>query len=288
MTQELKFYCKSSTYVDNLNLSKDYSKLDNVLCGYKNQFEYTNYFSSIFNFSKLDLDISLVRSAFLFIYITEINSLKEFPTNLCLTSSLETLNVADINYKNFMENIVTKPLPINFHSKKINTYVKINITSIIKELINNNSNFNIIIKTINEYPTYFLNINSSSSKYPPYIEIKMMDKKLENSIYSVDNNINIYSDIFKKIEEQNTIISNLTKQILDIHDLLKSLNNKFIDFNNTEKITNNKDISKNTSLSKNKEELFITPTSKNTNSAIKVINKNNSSRIMLSTKKENN
>ncbi|NOW58288.1 hypothetical protein DFH83_000268 [Clostridium saccharobutylicum] len=234
MENSIKINCNDATYVCKFHSNTNFSKNNSLLVGgFTNKLSSFNLYRSILNFHIPDLKSDSIKEAYLFLFLEDIKYIHNGPENLILLGNSENIDIPNANWTNFPNNNFTKPVILSMPNTYVGSYLKVDVTSIIKSLVKFNMNYNIILTPPNKNSNAIFKLASSMSYTPPYLNIvTYAEDNIEFSEASeITENIEaIENDTYENTSENVTKNINDKSSVLDENqsDILPSIKNELI------------------------------------------------------------
>ena len=260
-----------ATYIDRFHSSTNYNKSDNLIAGIINKRNTgCNIYRTILNFNINDVNPDMIASAYLFIFVDKMRFSQDVPLNISILGNYENIDFSTLSWDSFPNDGFTKTLQLNLPKNAIDSYIKIDVTSIIKDLSQFDINYNLIFTPTDTNANIIISFSSINSTNLPYLKLELNKEQILNSELDENHNENIdkENDIFddsknisKNLILENNIIENLSTKIDSQNDLLNSIkdiatstdlnniNNLILDLNKIIEVNNNNLNSINNSIS---------------------------------------
>lgn len=182
MTNIIKINCESTTFVDKHNPVNNYSKLKTISTGIVNNHSSGfHLFKSLLNFTVPKINTDKIISAYLFIYIKNMQTIDTVPESIGICGNHTNINTSNLSWDNFPEDDYTDIFHLNIPKNSSNSYVKINVTEIIKELTKYHENYNLILCPIGLKSQIIVTFSSCTSDNPPYLKIEYEKSNAANT-----------------------------------------------------------------------------------------------------------
>ena len=237
----MKFNCNHTTYIDKFHSHTNFSESNSLLIGAVTHKSLgLNLYLSILNFHLSDLNADSIKEAYLFLFIEDIKYTYNSSLDLGLCGSYENVDIFTIDWSSFPKNNFTKPLTLNIFDNPIGSYLKVDVTSIIRSLANDDINCNIILNPINTHSNAIVKLASAESNNPPYLNIitdsidnTELSDASENETYdgAIEKNTykNTSNSISNNIALNQSLIDNMdsfSKKLINIDSKLETLDRK--------------------------------------------------------------
>lgn len=172
MSSILKFKCNGTNYVDSGNANKNFVEYKNLLAGSIHKTSsHSTMFKSLITFDLSDLQPHPISSAYLCLFVKDINSDTSYYCNNTL--SLYN-NTCDFDINSVTWNTIPptdNPMQLVVTPDDIGKYIKINITHIVNSWIQNDKNYGITLEANNFYSS-LVKLASINSSNPPLLLIE--------------------------------------------------------------------------------------------------------------------
>ena len=244
MTNIIKINCESATFVDKHNPASNYSKFKTVSTGIVNSHSTGfHFFKSLLNFSVPKINTNKIISAYLFIYIKNIQTLGNVPESIGICGNHTNITSSNLSWDSFPEDDYTDIFHLNIPKNSSNSYIKINVTEIIKELSEYHENYNLILCPIELKSQIIVTFSSPTSDNPPYLKIQYEKSNINKD--KIPSLARFVDDSNAEHDKNNTLgnktnendLSNVTKYSLN--NLIQHTNGKQQDYNKINDSLNN-------------------------------------------------
>ena len=220
MSQLIKTTCINSTYINNLNPYNNFSNENFLLIGIqKNSSAKRTVNVSILTFPCVNIDYNEIENASLSLYLKKAIYNNSHCSSLKIIGNCDNLDISNITYNNLQINDFCGETIIEMDSIREESLLQLDITDLIKELLQNQTDYNIIIMPNNNEESCFefslLNSN-------PYITISYK-KDILPSVPDIHNNItNMDEEIAQSDNMVNlNVTSNSNDALLNnLHDFI--------------------------------------------------------------------
>lgn len=172
MENSIKIICNNATYVGKSSLNTDLSKSNSLLVGStNNKTSSYNQYISILNFHMPSLQTHFIKKANLFLFVEDIMPVNKSPWSLGVLGNSENIHVTTVDWLKLPKKNYTKLLIKTINYNTTGSYLKIDVTPIIKSLATYNMYYNIILVSQKSNSNTILKLSSIKTDYPPYLEI---------------------------------------------------------------------------------------------------------------------
>ncbi len=182
MTNIIKINCESTTFVDKHNPVNNYSKFKTISTGIVNSHS-TGFhlFKSFLNFNVPKINTDKIINAYLFIYIKNLQTVDNVPESIGICGNHTNITSSNLSWDNFPEDDYTDIFHLNIPKNSSNSYVKINVTEIVKDLTKYHENYNLILCPIGLKSQIIVTFSSCTSDNPPYLKIEYEKSNAANT-----------------------------------------------------------------------------------------------------------
>ncbi|HCW52795.1 MAG TPA: hypothetical protein DG753_03445 [Clostridium sp.] len=181
MANTIKITCLNASFVDKHNPLNNYSKFDTLSAGLVNtRISGFHIFKSILAFNIPKIQADKIKNAYLFIFIKKLQYSGNTPESIGICGNYSNVNTSTIVWDTFPNENLTPVYHLNIPQNSSDSYIKINVTEIIKDLCTNSEYYNLILCPIDSKSQIIATFNSITSDNPPYLKIEY-NKKDYNS-----------------------------------------------------------------------------------------------------------
>lgn len=183
MTSILKFNSLSTTYVDSGHANDNFYECKNIYAGSCHETSFSSVlFKSLIQFDLYNLESQPLAYAYLCLYVKDINADTSYYSNntLSVYRNLSDYDPEKVTWNTTPE--TDSVICLNIPSTEIGNYLKINITSIVNNWIENNNNYGITIEASNYYSS-LVKFASMNSKNPPLLFVEYKNPKFDYNLY---------------------------------------------------------------------------------------------------------
>lgn len=177
MDSIFKFKCNGTNYVDSGNANKNFYECKNLFAGSVHKTSsHSTMFKSLITFDLSNLQPHPISSAYLCVFVKDINSDTSYYSNDALSLYK---NTCDFNVKSVTWNTLpptNSPMHISITPNDVGKYIKINITYIVNSWIQDDKNYGITLEANNFYSS-LVKLASANSSNPPWLLIKYKNYK---------------------------------------------------------------------------------------------------------------
>ncbi|MEG2235956.1 MAG: DNRLRE domain-containing protein [Clostridia bacterium] len=216
MNSNLKLYCDSTTYIDNFRPNKNFSKARERIIGVVNRKSLqTNNYSMLLKFDMRAININVIESAKLYIYLE--NGNMEFCDKIIVSKSDSDYENSEVNWDNKPNNY--NKIDFEVKNRNIQRYCSFDVTEIIKS--SDDFIIGLQIECESEVEYCAINFLSEYSKMPPYLLISIS----EDSDYYIEskNKFNELSDIINDIKDDIIELKKINYKLDEVRSDIKLL-----------------------------------------------------------------
>ena len=182
--------CNEATYVDKRYSSTNFSKGSTLVTGIiTNRSSVLNIYKVILNFTMPDIKPDMVKSAYLFLFVENIKFYGSSYEGIGICGNYEHSNIGSLNWNTFPNEGFTEMLHLTLPKNSNGSYVKINITAIIKDLSKYDINYNLIFAPVSANSNIIIKFCSCYSNNPPYIKLELTKENNAEDHYNDDNEL---------------------------------------------------------------------------------------------------
>ena len=291
MTNTIKITCLNASFVDKHNPLHNYSKFNTLSAGLVNtRISGFHLFKSILNFNIPKIQADKITNAYLFIFIKKLQYIGSTPESIGICGNYSDIDTSSILWDTFPTEKFTPVFHLNIPKSASDSYIKINVTEILKELCINNEHYNLVLCPIDSKSQIIATFSAPSSDNPPYLKIQYEKSVLEpdsktpyNNLKEEETQVEPITHSATRSENPNMSQSeNNNKELINaIHASLASHSKSLLSLNNKlEKCTSNEVIegisekltTQTQELSSIKDSFEILNSSLNFDSMIELIN----------------
>ena len=170
MVSSIRINCTDSTYVEKNNPSKSYTKEEKLLTGitYATPSDF-NIFKTLLKFDTSKLNNHTIKSAFLYLFVEEIQFTNTKSYNTIISKNLTNTNLLTINWVNYPKTLPINKYTFNISKKNVGKYVKLNITELIDSWVKENMNYGLTLEPLDMNQSSLVKFSSHNSLKPPYL-----------------------------------------------------------------------------------------------------------------------
>lgn len=170
MVSSIRINCSNSTYIEKNNPNQSFSNAKRLLTGivYTNPSNY-NIYKTLLKFDTSKLNNHSIQSAFLYLFIEEIDSTSTRSDNIIISKNTATTNPFTINWSNYPKTIPLNKYTLSIATRKVGKYIKINITDLVESWVNTNTNYGLTLEPTDFNYTSIIQLASHNSLKPPYL-----------------------------------------------------------------------------------------------------------------------
>ena len=202
MENSIKISCNHAAYVEKFNSNTNFSQSNSLLIGaITNKSSDVNLYMSILNFHISDLEPDSIKEASLFLFVEDIKSTNKGSWHLGLFGNFDNIDISTIDWTSFPNNNFTKLSTTIIPNDPIGSYLKVDVTSLIKSLAEYSLNYNILLIPVKTNSNAIVKLASIGSNNSPYLSITTYDT--DNSEASETSDTDTYDELI----EMNTYAS---------------------------------------------------------------------------------
>ena len=195
--------CTKATYIDKNHPTSNFSKSPSLVAGIINNRSIgLNIYKMILNFKISDITPEIIKSAYLFIFVKNIKFFSADFNVIGICGNYENVNIDSVNWNTFPKECFTELINIGLPKNSDGSYIKVNITSIIKDLSKYDINYNVIFSPISVNSNIIVKFASCYSDNPPYIKLEM-NEEVKKKTSSNDKKVKIDS-LQDSMDDSNT------------------------------------------------------------------------------------
>lgn len=228
--------CENSTYVSKSHSNTNYSQDNSLIVGLlKEQDNKTNASISLLSFPTLNLESNDINHAYLYLFLEDIKTVNNKSAKLNIIGDFEYINIEKVSWNNFFGGSLSNKTIIEISISEINSYIKIDVKDIIRNLAKFDINYNLLISPVTPSTSTFIKFSSCKSNNPPYLVLDKLDDDYSNlnSENTYDNtttsNYDNYYDNSNTLSDEHTYNEKndnyeVTNDIIDDINLNKEAN----------------------------------------------------------------
>lgn len=216
-----EFNCAETAYVDKSQPYTVFSKNSTLTSGLTNSNALgLNIYKIILKFNLCDLNPDMIKNAYLYLFVEDIKATDSSLKKIGICGNYNYIKTDSLTWDSFPKECFTEILHLTIPKNSNNSYIKINITKIIKDLSQFDVNYNIVLGPILSNSNIVIKFASKFSKNPPYLKLEFnsMDN---NSDYEKNNNTE--TDTFEKARNTNNPIYPDSDNIINVPTLLAEI-----------------------------------------------------------------
>lgn len=251
MANTIKITCSNASFVDKHNPLHNYSKFDTLSAGLVNtRLSGFHLFKSILSFDVPKIEADKIKNAYLFIFINKLQYSGNAPENIGICGNYSNVNTSTVLWNTFPTEKFTPTFHLNLPKSSSDSYIKINITEILKELCINDEYYNLILCPIDSSPQIITVFSSPSSDNPPYLKIEYDKPETypsKEKIDGINDKLNLINSLYERSTAQEeaektnrenilSLLNNvnlLNKEIVDLKDNIFKLNSEVLNIKNS-------------------------------------------------------
>lgn len=223
MSSIIKINCSRAYFIDKYNPLNNPYKFNTLITGsINNHNSGLHLFKSQLYFNHIpEINNKKILTAYLFIFINKLHHNNINPTDIGICCCYKDLDYDHPKWDIYKKNNYTPVYHLNIPKNSPNSYIKINVTDIIKNYPKNTDFINFILCPLDTTSQTLVTFNSYNSDNPPYLKIEY-----ENTQYtSDDENINSSDKIHKILPLKHNNTNNIVKNwpLLSYNNELKKL-----------------------------------------------------------------
>ena len=245
MINTTQISCSASTYVDKFHPSFNFSNINTLVAGIiNNRTLGTNIYKTIISFNISNLKPDMIENAFLYIFVDNINFSGSSINNIGICGNYEHADIKNINWRTFPQEGSTEMLHLSLPKNSNGSYIKINITAILKQLSKFDINYNLILAPIGVKSSIIVKFGSCNSSNPPYLKLEIKEQKDDYSQINneeKDNDILYESNIDSNDEQLQKVPFGVSNKMLRNSSLESNNDEKKVDTYNEQADVSNKD-----------------------------------------------
>lgn len=197
MVNTIKINCSEAAYVDKYHSYVNFSKSSNLIAGIINNRNLgVNLYKTILNFKLSDITPDSVKSAYIFIFVENMKYSGNTPSNIGICGNYEHIDIPVLNWTSFPNEGSTEILNLSMPRNSTGSYIKINVTSILKELSKFDINYNFIFTPTSVNSSMIIKLGSCNCSNPPYLKLELFedDPIYEHTKREIDDNFSTEED----------------------------------------------------------------------------------------------
>lgn len=184
--------CNGAAFVDKYHATAVFSKSSSLTAGIiRNRSIGINIYKTILSFNLSDLKPDIIENASLYLFVENIQYTGTSFENIGICGNYEHVNTKALNWHTFPIQGSTEMLRLTIPKNSNGSYIKINITAIMKELSKYDVNYNFIFGPINITSNMIVKFASFNTKNPPYLRLELNDDdsfhQIKKDTNSIDN-----------------------------------------------------------------------------------------------------
>jgi len=218
LENSIKISCNHAAYVEKFNSNTNFSQSNSLLIGaITNKSSDVNLYMSILNFHISDLEPDSIKEASLFLFVEDIKSTNKGSWHLGLFGNFDNIDISTIDWTSFPNNNFTKLSTTIIPNDPIGSYLKVDVTSLIKSLAEYSLNYNILLIPVKTNSNAIVKLASIESNNSPYLSITTYDTDNSEASETSDDNLENQNSVldFIKNEVSNDTSFLLTKDLLN-------------------------------------------------------------------------
>lgn len=238
MIKSKKITCEYSSFIDKLNPEKNYSNYNMVSIGNTTETSLGYHsFRTLLRFNIDDIDKNSVVDAHLSIFIRKIERTDYASSSIGLYIGKNLDDYELVSWDNLNTANPANILNISIPSHITNSYVKINITKLIKNSSTTSNQLNIVLYPSSYDEKYAVILSSVNSKNPPSIEFQIKeaniinDTEFKENTEQEDDKDPKYISLLSKLSGNDLMIKNMQTSINTIINMLIENNEKSAEIN---------------------------------------------------------
>lgn len=244
MIKSNKISCEYSTFIDKLQPGRNYSTYKMVSIGNTDETSLGYHsFKTLLSFNTKNINSDKIINAYLSVFIRKVETAGHASCNIGLYIGKEFEDYDAVTWASLDNDDPSNILSISIPTHISNSFVKINITKLIKNHSKNTGNLNIVLFPANYDENYAVVISSANAKNPPFIEFQLNDTEINDSVKlnnkNSSNNVtqdlpdSRYTSLLTKIDNNEVMNKELQNNINKILDKLTENSKKSSTIYNT-------------------------------------------------------
>lgn len=192
MENIINIECTDTTYLCNTRPNNNFNTDENLLIGLiNNNFQNYSLFKSILQFSIPNLNPSLVKNIYLYLYLENLHhTTKNSTIGISLSANADVIDISSINWSTCPKRNINASINVNVPTQSIQKYITIDITNIIKSSNPSTNVCNVIIELLNFNSSSIIQLASNNSENPPYLVLVNSEIDAETPADSYESNNN--------------------------------------------------------------------------------------------------
>lgn len=236
MENSFKIDCTKSTYVNKFFANRNFSSENILLSG--NFYENPNVFNNlktILEFNLSNLDLTKIDRVYLSIFVTDLQCSTDDSVDLVILPNILNINTNTVTWNNYPRTNTSNNLVLCNITWTTNSYFKIDITNLFKNLTIKDNILSLTIDTINRDSTSLIEFASINSNRKPYLNCIFK----EDSPEDINNTPSLKPLTLEDLEIHYEHINKLLETFeTNIDNKLANLKNAIDNLNSTENSMN--------------------------------------------------